>query len=111
MSGAGPRGVVRVNCRPQPLHRQRCRPQAWPDLISAAPLQVGQVATYPIAVTCRAGNGCGTTQGDKNDELRVTLGRSWSSGFAARLEIPYRYTGGGSLDDDVGDLAHGGKAG
>ena len=23
-----PRGVVRVNCRPQPLHRQRCRPQA-----------------------------------------------------------------------------------
>jgi hypothetical protein len=31
-------------------------------------------------------------------ELRVTLGRSWSNGFAARLEIPYRYTGGGVLD-------------
>ena len=37
-----PRGVVRVNCSPQPLQRQRCRPQAWPDLISAAPPQRGQ---------------------------------------------------------------------
>jgi hypothetical protein len=34
---------VSVNCRPQPLHRQRCRPQAWPDLISAVPPQAGQV--------------------------------------------------------------------
>ena len=31
-------------------------------------------------------------------EMRVTIGRSWSSGFAAQLEIPYRYTGGGVLD-------------
>ena len=37
-----PRGVVRVNCRPQPLQRQRCRPQAWPDLISVVPSQAGQ---------------------------------------------------------------------
>ena len=37
-----PRGVVRVNCRPQPSHRQRCRPQAWPDLISVVPSQAGQ---------------------------------------------------------------------
>ncbi len=31
-------------------------------------------------------------------ELRATLGRTWSNGFAAQLEIPYRYTGGGVLD-------------
>jgi len=34
-------------------------------------------------------------------EARVTLGRSWSSGFAAQLEIPYRYTGGGVLDEAI----------
>jgi hypothetical protein len=34
-------------------------------------------------------------------EMRVTLGRSWSSGFAAQLEIPYRYTGGGMLDSAI----------
>ena len=37
-----PRGVVRVNWRLQPLQRQRCRPQAWPDLISIVPSQRGQ---------------------------------------------------------------------
>jgi hypothetical protein len=31
-------------------------------------------------------------------EARITIGRSWSSGFAAQLELPYRYTGGGVLD-------------
>jgi hypothetical protein len=31
-------------------------------------------------------------------ELRATIGRSWPNGFAAQLEIPYRYTGGGVLD-------------
>ena len=34
-------------------------------------------------------------------EARVTIARSWSSGFAAQLEIPYRYTGGGVLDDAI----------
>lgn len=34
-------------------------------------------------------------------EMRVTIGRSWSSGFAAQLEIPYRYTGGGVLDSAI----------
>lgn len=34
-------------------------------------------------------------------EARVTLGRSWSNGFAAQLEVPYRYTGGGVLDDAI----------
>ena len=34
-------------------------------------------------------------------ELRVTIGRSWPSGFAAQLEIPYRYTGGGVLDSAI----------
>lgn len=34
-------------------------------------------------------------------EARVTIGRSWSSGFAAQLELPYRYTGGGVLDDAI----------
>jgi hypothetical protein len=37
------------------------------------PLQVGQVATYPIEVICRTGTGCGTPDGARNDELRVTL--------------------------------------
>ncbi|HET9316097.1 MAG TPA: S8 family serine peptidase [Vicinamibacteria bacterium] len=37
------------------------------------PLQVGQVATYPIEVICRSGSGCGATNGSRNDELRVTL--------------------------------------
>lgn len=36
-------------------------------------------------------------------EARVTIGRSWSSGFAAQLELPYRYTGGGVLDDAIDD--------
>jgi hypothetical protein len=31
----------------------------------------------------------------------VTIGRSWSSGFAAQLELPYRYTGGGVLDEAI----------
>src|SRR5919199_4989284 len=41
-----PRGVVRVNCRPQPgpLHFQRCRLQAWPDLISTVPRQAGEAS-------------------------------------------------------------------
>jgi hypothetical protein len=39
----------------------------------ATPLQVGQAATYPIEVVCRAGQGCGTPNGNRNDELRVTL--------------------------------------
>jgi hypothetical protein len=34
-------------------------------------------------------------------EARVTMGRSWSNGFAAQLELPYRYTGGGVLDDAI----------
>ena len=34
-------------------------------------------------------------------EARVTVGRSWPSGFAAQLEIPYRYTGGGVLDSAI----------
>jgi len=34
-------------------------------------------------------------------EMRVTIGRSWPSGFAAQLEVPYRYTGGGVLDDAI----------
>ncbi|MGH8235829.1 MAG: DUF3187 family protein [Steroidobacteraceae bacterium] len=49
-------------------------------------------------------------------EARVTIARSWSSGFAAQLEIPYRYTGGGVLDDaidswhDVFSLPEGARA-
>jgi hypothetical protein len=39
-----PRGVVRVSCRPQPSRRQRCRPQAWPDLVSAAPARAGRAS-------------------------------------------------------------------
>jgi uncharacterized protein DUF3187 len=34
-------------------------------------------------------------------EARVTIGRSWPSGFAAQLELPYRYTGGGVLDEAI----------
>jgi hypothetical protein len=34
-------------------------------------------------------------------EVRVTVGRSWSNGFAAQLELPYRYTGGGVLDNAI----------
>jgi hypothetical protein len=34
-------------------------------------------------------------------EARVTIGRSWSNGFAAQLQLPYRYTGGGVLDDAI----------
>jgi hypothetical protein len=34
-------------------------------------------------------------------EARVTIGRSWSSGFATQLEVPYRYTGGGVLDEAI----------
>jgi uncharacterized protein DUF3187 len=34
-------------------------------------------------------------------EARMTIGRSWSSGFAAQVQIPYRYTGGGVLDDAI----------
>jgi hypothetical protein len=34
-------------------------------------------------------------------EARVTLGRSWASGFAVQLELPYRYTGGGVLDQTI----------
>ena len=37
------------------------------------PLQVGQAATYTIEVVCRSGNGCGSANGNRNDELRVTL--------------------------------------
>jgi hypothetical protein len=34
-------------------------------------------------------------------EMRATIGRSWPSGFAAQVEIPYRYTGGGVLDSAI----------
>jgi len=34
-------------------------------------------------------------------EARVTVGRSWPSGFATQLQLPYRYTGGGVLDDAI----------
>jgi hypothetical protein len=34
-------------------------------------------------------------------EARLTIGRAWPSGFAAQLELPYRYTGGGVLDDAI----------
>jgi hypothetical protein len=34
-------------------------------------------------------------------EARVTIGRSWSNGFAAQLQLPYRYTGGGVLDSAI----------
>jgi hypothetical protein len=34
-------------------------------------------------------------------EARLTIGRSWPSGFAAQLQIPYRYTGGGVLDSAI----------
>jgi hypothetical protein len=49
-------------------------------------------------------------------EARVTIGHAWSSGFAAQLELPYRYTGGGVLDDaidswhDFFDLPEGARA-
>src|SRR3954451_17051230 len=38
------RGVARGTCRPQPSPRQRCPPQAGPDLARVAPPQAGQVA-------------------------------------------------------------------
>ncbi len=31
----------------------------------------------------------------------MTIGRSWANGFAAQLELPYRYTGGGVLDEAI----------
>jgi hypothetical protein len=31
----------------------------------------------------------------------VTIGRSWTNGFAAQVQIPYRYTGGGVLDSAI----------
>jgi hypothetical protein len=34
-------------------------------------------------------------------EARVTIGRTWANGFAAQLELPYRYTGGGVLDSAI----------
>lgn len=34
-------------------------------------------------------------------EARMTLARSWPSGFAAQLQVPYRYTGGGVLDSAI----------
>lgn len=49
-------------------------------------------------------------------EARVTIGHTWSNGFAAQLELPYRYTGGGVLDDaidswhDLFDLPEGARA-
>lgn len=49
-------------------------------------------------------------------EARVTIGHAWSNGFAAQLELPYRYTGGGVLDDaidswhDFFDLPEGARA-
>lgn len=49
-------------------------------------------------------------------EARVTIGHAWSNGFAAQLELPYRYTGGGVLDDaidswhDLFDLPEGARA-
>jgi hypothetical protein len=49
-------------------------------------------------------------------EARMTIGRSWSSGFAAQLELPYRYTGGGMLDSaidswhDMFDLPEGARS-
>ena len=37
------------------------------------PLTVGQVASYSIEVVCSSGTSCGTVNGNRNDELRVTL--------------------------------------
>jgi hypothetical protein len=34
-------------------------------------------------------------------EARMTLTRSWSDRFVMQLQIPYRYTGGGVLDDAI----------
>ena len=34
-------------------------------------------------------------------EARLTIGRSWTNGFAAQVQIPYRYTGGGVLDSAI----------
>ena len=34
-------------------------------------------------------------------QARMTIGRSWPSGFAAQLQVPYRYTGGGVLDSAI----------
>lgn len=34
-------------------------------------------------------------------EARVTIGRAWASGFGAQLEVPYRYAGGGVLDQAI----------
>lgn len=49
-------------------------------------------------------------------EARMTIGHAWPNGFAAQLELPYRYTGGGVLDDaidswhDLFDLPEGARA-
>jgi hypothetical protein len=37
------------------------------------PLEVGQIATYSIEVVCSSGTDCGAVNGNRNDELRVTL--------------------------------------
>jgi Protein of unknown function (DUF3187) len=34
-------------------------------------------------------------------EARVTFGHAWSDRFAAQLQLPYRYTGGGVLDGAI----------
>jgi serine protease AprX len=39
----------------------------------STPLQVGQLATYTIEVVCHAGTGCGQVNGNRNQDLRVTL--------------------------------------
>lgn len=36
-------------------------------------------------------------------ELRVRIGRGLGNGFAMQLQIPYRYTGGGTLDGFIDD--------
>jgi hypothetical protein len=76
-------------------------PSALPTRLSAASWSVAADLNWAsTSLVQRAGTEQLIVDAETR-EARVTLGRSWSNGFAMQLELPYRYTGGGVLDGTI----------
>lgn len=76
-------------------------PSALPARLTSESWSVATDVNWASTSLVQRTNGEALIVDAETREARVTIGRSWSSGFAAQLELPYRYTGGGVLDEVI----------
>lgn len=76
-------------------------PSALPARFAGESWSVATDLNWASTSLLQSADGEGLIVDAETREARVTIGRAWASGLAAQLELPYRYTGGGVLDQAI----------